>query len=131
MDDDFNTARAMGILFEAVRNLNRRIDQQGAENACLSPEGRAGIGDMIKIGNVLGLMAETPENYFQARKQAVIESQEIDPQWVEEKIRQRADARKAKDFALADQIRDQLQALNIILEDRPEGTIWKHGDGKT
>jgi cysteinyl-tRNA synthetase len=86
---------------------------------------------MIKIGNVLGLMAETPENYFQARKQAVIESQEIDPQWVEEKIRQRADARKAKDFALADQIRDQLQALNIILEDRPEGTIWKHGDGKT
>lgn len=131
MDDDFNTARAMGILFEAVRNLNRRIDQQGAQNACLSPEGRAGIGDMIKIGNVLGLMAETPENYFQARKQAVIESQEIDPQWVEEKIRQRADARKAKDFALADQIRDQLQALNIILEDRPEGTIWKHGDGKT
>ncbi len=131
MDDDFNTARAMGLLFEAVRSLNRQIDEQGAGSACLSPGGRARIADMLRIGDVLGLMEDSPARYFQMRKQAVLDSQEIDPEWIEEKIRQRKDARKAKDFALADQIRDELQALHITLEDRPEGTIWKHGDGKT
>jgi cysteinyl-tRNA synthetase len=131
MDDDFNTARGMGLLFEAVRDLNRQIDAKATAAACRSPEGFARINDMLRIGQTLGIMAESPEQYFQQRKQAVLESRRIDPEWIQARIRERVDARKSRDFARADQIRDELKACNIILEDRPEGTIWKHGDGKT
>ncbi|MBS0012460.1 MAG: cysteine--tRNA ligase [Desulfobacterales bacterium] len=130
MDDDFNTARGMGLLFEAVRELNRQIDEKGAARACQSPEGLGRIKDMLGIGQIFGLMAQTPQQYFQQCKKAVLKDQQIDAQWIEDQICQRTQARKAKDFSLADRIRDDLKARNIILEDRPDGTIWKHGDGK-
>jgi cysteinyl-tRNA synthetase len=85
---------------------------------------------MLRIGQIIGLMAETPQQYFQQRKNAVLKDQQIDAQWIEDQIGQRTRARREKDFALADRIRDDLKARNIILEDRPDGTIWKHGDGK-
>jgi cysteinyl-tRNA synthetase len=130
MDDDFNTARGMGLLFEAVRELNRQIDEKGAPEAFQNPEVLGRLKDMLRIGQIIGLMAETPQQYFQQRKNAVLKDQQIDAQWIEDQIGQRTRARREKDFALADRIRDDLKARNIILEDRPDGTIWKHGDGK-
>ncbi|MCF8037444.1 MAG: cysteine--tRNA ligase [Desulfobacteraceae bacterium] len=131
MDDDFNTARGIGVLFEAVRSLNREIDRQGADAVACQPAQFSRIMDIMGIGRVLGIMAEAPEQYFARQKQAVLASQDIDEEWIQEKIHERAEARKAKDFARADRIRDELKGHNIILEDRPEGTIWKHGYGKT
>ena len=130
MDDDFNTARGMGLLFEAVRELNRQIDEKGAPEAFQNPEVLGRLKDMLRIGQIIGLMAENPQQYFQQRKNAVLKDQQIDAQWIEDQIGQRTRARREKDFALADRIRDDLKARNIILEDRPDGTIWKHGDGK-
>lgn len=131
MDDDFNTARGIGILFEAVRLLNRKIDEQG-QDAVAGGEGDLRlVTDIISIGKVMGLMSDDPRLYFERRKQAVLQTCGIDEHWISEKIRERTEARKARDFARADAIRDELSQLNIVLEDRPEGTIWKHGDGKT
>ncbi len=129
MDDDFNTARGIGILFEAVRVLNRRIDEQGPAAVVSNPKYFGEIMDMLRIGDVLGIMAENPQRYFERCREALLESRGIDPDWIESKIKERAEARKQKDFARADAIRDELKASNIVLEDRPEGTIWKHGDG--
>lgn len=130
MDDDFNTARGMGILFEAVRLLNRRIDEQGHDAVAGGKGDLNLVTDILRIGKVMGLMSEDPRLYFERRKQAVLQTGGIDEDWISGKIRERTEARKARDFARADEIRDELRQLNIVLEDRPEGTIWKHGDGK-
>ncbi|MFO7930051.1 MAG: cysteine--tRNA ligase [Thermodesulfobacteriota bacterium] len=130
MDDDFNTARGMGILFEAVRLLNRRIDEQGHDAVAGGKGDLNLVTDILRIGKVMGLMSEDPRLYFERRKQAVLQTGGIDEDWISGKIRERTEARKARDFARADEIRDELRQLNIVLEDRPDGTIWKHGDGK-
>ncbi|MCF8024470.1 MAG: cysteine--tRNA ligase [Desulfobacteraceae bacterium] len=130
MDDDFNTARGIGVLFEAVRLLNRELDERGSAAVVDDTEGLCTIRDMMRIGDVLGIMAQNPGGYFEQHKEAVLESGGIDEDWIESRINERAEARKAKDFARADAIRDELKELNIVLEDRPEGTVWKHGDGK-
>ncbi|MFW5908343.1 MAG: cysteine--tRNA ligase [Desulfosalsimonas sp.] len=130
MDDDFNTAKGIGILFEAVRRLNRAIDEKGPGEVLRDPVEADRICDLLAIGGVLGIMTDEPHVYFENKKQAVLESGGIDKDWIEEKIKERTEARSAKDFAKADAIRDELGQHNIVLEDRPEGTIWKRGDGK-
>ncbi|MFW5958050.1 MAG: cysteine--tRNA ligase [Desulfosalsimonas sp.] len=130
MDDDFNTARGIGIMFEAVRILNRAMDEKGLSEVMRDPRETGRIADLLRIGRVLGIMVEDPHSYFEKQKEAVLEAGGIDRDWIEGKIRERAEARKAKDFARADAIRDELSRYNIVLEDRQDGTIWKHGDGK-
>ncbi len=126
MDDDFNTAKGLGILFEAVRKVNRLLDD--AEET-LSEDTRSTIGsvshDILKMGDILGVLTESPAAYFDRQRAEGIEKESIDPADIEKLIQARIDARKEKDWKTADRIRDQLAERNIILEDRPEGTIWK------
>lgn len=125
MDDDFNTAKAIGIFFDSIRKINRFLDadeatgRNGNRNAVIA-ESTAVIG----IGKILGIACQSPHDYF-SRKTKAVESQGIDPAWIEEMIVQRTAARKARDFAAADRIRKELESKNILLEDRPDGTIWK------
>ncbi len=81
--------------------------------------------NIMKMANILGLMAESPGTYFQQKKEKVIDKASIDADTIEALILDRKDARKAKDFKKADEIRDQLKEMNIEIEDRPEGTVWK------
>lgn len=125
MDDDFNTAQGMGVLFDAVRQANRMLDD--------SPEDRAAqekihaiCQDMRNIGNVLGLLSETPARYFEKQREAALEQESVNSQTVEKLVKEREAAREAKDFQTADRIRDQLKAMHIQLEDRPDGTIWRY-----
>jgi cysteinyl-tRNA synthetase len=126
MDDDFNTALGIGILFEAVRNINRLLD---AEKDPLPENIRNDIdtarNDILKMGKILGILAESPAVYFEKRKTEGLLKESIDPAAVERLIQARKNARGAKDWETADRIRHQLEEWNIILEDRPEGTIWK------
>ena len=105
MDDDFNTADAMGVLFSMVREINTMISA-GAGKAALEAATKA----FDELTWVLGLVYN--------RKTDDLDSE------VEALIQQRTDARKAKDFATADAIRDKLKDMGIILEDTPQGVKW-------
>ncbi|NVM56964.1 MAG: cysteine--tRNA ligase, partial [Desulfobacterales bacterium] len=81
--------------------------------------------DMMRLGGVLGIGSEAPSHFFEHKKGRALQREAIDQALVERLIAERAQARRQKDWARADQIRQQLAAMNVVLEDRPEGTIWK------
>ncbi|MDO6806028.1 cysteine--tRNA ligase, partial [Wenyingzhuangia sp. 1_MG-2023] len=74
-------------------------------------------GQLRYLGSVLGCLQSEPKDFFQAGA-----GDEAD--WIETMIQQRLDAKKAKDFAAADAVRDTLAAKGIVLKDGPEGTTW-------
>jgi cysteinyl-tRNA synthetase len=120
MDDDLNTAGALGLLFEKVRDINRHIDSStpdGGFKSQLAKERR----DLLECGQVLGLLQQKPSQFFQeiAKEPSVIDTGEI-----ERMIQERDGARKAKDWNRADAIRDELASKGIVLEDDPTGTKW-------
>lgn len=99
--DDLNTPRALAALFEMSKSTS---DVQGRAK-------------LIKAANLLGLLSGDPEDWFHG--------DDVDTAKVEALIAQRADARKAKDFAAADSARDELTAMGVTIEDTPNGTIWR------
>ena len=120
MDDDFNTAVAIASLFDYVRVVNKYIDQHQLE--AKKPEAElATLAAMMltlrELTSVLGLFLEAPQASGGADEALVNGLMEL-------VIEIRANARKAKDFATADLVRDRLGALEIVLEDRPDGTGW-------
>jgi cysteinyl-tRNA synthetase len=128
MDDDFNTAQGIGILFEMIRNVNRILDEaEGDLSDEKKGEIQAAYDVLSRMGRILGVLNTSTETYFSSKKQQGLEDASIDATWVEKMIQARADARKSKDWKRADEIRDELEKKNILLEDRPDGTIWKVG----
>lgn len=107
MDDDFNTPEAIAAMFDLVRAVNKA---SGAEQAALA-------GQLRFLGGVLGCLQSDPQAFLQAGA-----GDEAD--WIESMIVKRAEAKKAKDFATADAVRDELLAKGIVLRDGPEGTTW-------
>lgn len=106
MDDDFNTADAITAIFDFVKFLNTNTDENSSK-AYLT-----GLHDSLwRLADVLGLILDREE-------------ENLDDE-IEELILERQDARKNKDFAKADEIRDKLLAMGIVLEDTREGVKWK------
>jgi len=118
MDDDFNTAIAMASLFDFVRVVNKFIDQHGLE----AKKPAAALATLVltlrELTGVLGLFLEPP------RKAAAGADDGLVDKLMALVIEIRANARKAKDFATADLVRNKLGAAGIVLEDRPDGTGW-------
>jgi len=102
MDEDFNTALAMSVLFELAGEVNR------SKSPALARQLRA-------LGGVLGLLQRDPKTFFQGDADAGIEAL----------VAQRAAAKKAKNFAEADGIRKELLDQGIVLEDSASGTTWR------
>ncbi|MEA3429492.1 MAG: cysteine--tRNA ligase, partial [Thermodesulfobacteriota bacterium] len=137
MDDDFNTALGIAVLFEAVRNMNhlldelqKRVHSQKLQNKNsfsqdVEDKLRSGRADILKMGGILGILNESPEDYFAKKRSTGLEKKSIDPEFIDKMIKERIEDRKAKNWARADQIRQKLNEMNIIIEDRPEGTIWR------
>jgi len=126
MDDDFNTATAVGVLFEAVKGLNRQLDQRAGRPPAPEKERiTAARRTILEMGAVLGILLETPETYFAQKKSAGVERTDIDPAEIEALIAERSAARAAKKWQKADAIRDKLARMKVIIEDRPDGTVWK------
>ncbi|ABI57154.1 cysteinyl-tRNA synthetase [Alkalilimnicola ehrlichii MLHE-1] len=114
MDDDFNTPEALAVLFELAREVNRL--RQGDDDA-----GAAAPGALLRVlGGVLGLLQDDPERFLRGGDAGGDEDAEIDAL-----VARRTEARKNRDFAEADRIRDELAERGIILEDGPQGTTWR------
>ncbi|HID30063.1 MAG TPA: cysteine--tRNA ligase, partial [Desulfobacterales bacterium] len=126
MNDDFNTARGIGLVFETVRKLNRLMDgidgKADQDNQAALMSMRA---DLMRIGGVLGILTETASQFFERKKADVLRRKGIDIAVVERLIGERARARQEKDWAAADRIRDELFAMGILIEDRAKDTTWK------
>lgn len=124
MDDDFNTARGIGILFNAVKEVNRILDKE-PDGAGMDSALALICNDMRKMGSILGILTTSSETYFSDKKQAAVTSEAVDPEQIEKLIEERVAARKDKNWSRADEIRSQLEKMNVVLEDRQDGTIWK------
>jgi cysteinyl-tRNA synthetase len=107
MDDDFNTAKALGHLFELARAVNRTAE--GGDQV----QARAGARAVVRLGNVLGIFTSGPK---------------AEEEWSPEimvLVGQREEARKAKDWSRADELRDELLARGVLVEDSAEGSRLK------
>ncbi len=112
MSDDFNTPEALPVLFEVAKELNR-VKDSDAETA-------AELAFVLKsLGDVLGLIQQAPEAFLQGAGQ----SDEVAE--IEALIAQRNQARADKNWALADEARDKLTAMGVVLEDGAGGTTWR------
>ena len=126
MDDDFNTAQGIGILFDAVRRLNRQLDEStGATVASSAPDLVPDRDDLLRIARILGILNAAPADYFEKKKMHLLAKKKIDPAEIDRLIAERYQARQTKDWDRADAIRKTLEQMNVVLEDRPDGTVWK------
>ncbi len=127
MDDDFNTALAIGHIYELVREINRYLDSKpsGEEVRMLLQDS---LNEIKKAAGVLNVFNRSPKEWYVS----LMKTREIPftEEEIEEKIRKRKEAREQKDWSDADSIRDELMEFNVVLEDRPDETVWKVKVGK-
>ncbi len=127
MDDDFNTAGAFGALSDAFTLLNELCDMAAAKkkdrNALAMSIGRA-REELLDVTAVLGLLGENPESWLKADESRQTAQKGIDPDEVDRLLAERNEARKSRDFARADAIRDELAAKGVSIKDTPQGTEW-------
>ena len=117
MDDDFNTAEALAVLFDVTRELNRQKNDQ-------SDEAGQTAALLIQLSELLGLLSDDPESFL---KGGTGERDGLDDDAIDKLIAQRNQAKADKNWADADRIRNELQEMGIVLEDSPQGTIWRRG----
>lgn len=112
MDDDFNTPGALAVLFELAREINKlKTEDQSKANVLASR--------LKQLAGVLGLLEQDPEAFLQGN------AADDEVSKIEALIKQRNDARAAKDWAAADAARDALKAMGVVLEDGAGGTTWR------
>lgn len=108
MDDDFNTPEAIAALFELVNEVNKTRD--------------LGLAALLKsLAGILGLLQRDPETFLQGARS----NNGITAEQIENMIAQRNEAKQIKNYAVADELRKNLQAQGILLEDTAQGTIWR------
>lgn len=113
MDDDFNTAEAFGVLFELVTEINK----QKGENMDLANQ----LGKLlVRLGGILGILQSSPADFLRGD-----ELIEIDAATIDQLIAEREKARVEKNWALADEIRDQLTTMKVVVEDGANGSSWR------
>jgi cysteinyl-tRNA synthetase len=123
MDDDLNTAGAIGLVFEKVKEMNRFMDDLGskADNKALVPLKHDRLL-LFKVAGVLGILNEVPEEFFRKISQP---AEALEIRDVEKMIEERSRARAEKKWQEADEIRDRLKEMGVVLEDGPNGTTWR------
>ncbi|MFW1678508.1 cysteine--tRNA ligase [Pontibacter sp. JAM-7] len=113
MDDDFNTPKAVAVLFDLVNELNRAKRDKAPEAATLALK-------LTQLGGVLGLLQQDPAAFLQGEAK----EGELSPEQIEGLIADRAAAKANKDYAEADRIRQSLTEQGVVLKDSREGTTW-------
>ncbi len=105
LDDDFNSPKAISIIFELISELNKSSNENLAN-------------EIYSVLKVIGLMAIPQEEFF-------IKSSKIDQDHIEKLVEKRMQAKKQKDYQKADELRNEIDSLGVILEDTPDGTVWR------
>jgi cysteinyl-tRNA synthetase len=126
MDDDFNSARALALLYELARAANRfgnnpKWRKRGGSMA------RQALAAYALSARVLGIGGMQPDAWFNEVKTKRLAASGNDATAIEARIQARADARAGRDWAASDRLRDELAALGVVLMDGPTGTTWRMG----
>ena len=118
LSDDLNISQALAVIDEMVQNSNEKLDSNPKDKGIKKET----FSNIALIYEVLGIGGEIPHIYFQ---QGIDEETKAR---IEKLIAQRSEAKKAKDFATSDAIRDQLTEMGIQIMDTPEGTVWEKSE---
>ncbi len=129
MNDNFNTAVAISLCGEAARSINDLTALKAKEVKKL---GETSVwrtlsdlnSGLLEIGHTLGLFQEEPSRFLESFRTHELKKRNIERSWIEERIVRRSEAKAARDFATADAVRQELDALGIELRDMPGLTVW-------
>ena len=125
MDDDFNTVAALANLYSIFRFANSIIKAAKKNNRKETANSLAKILKNIKeVYGILGMFGQNPEEFMAEMKSKYIKKLDIDEDYINTKVQERAEAKKVKDFETADSIRTELDSKGIILSDTAQGTTW-------
>ena len=112
----FNTPRALALIFDEARALNRSLDEK-------KPKGSAARAAALRsMCDALGLLHE---GYFARKKERWLKKGIVNREEIESQIARRDGARRDKNWPEADRIREHLRELGVLIEDTPGGTVWK------
>ncbi|MBI1450472.1 MULTISPECIES: cysteine--tRNA ligase [Acinetobacter] len=120
MRDDFNTAEAIAVLFEINKALNTAVKEENATQAEIY------YATLRHLTNVLGLVQYNVDEFL--KSDIGQEALGLSEEQIADLIQQRVDAKKAKEFARADEIRQSLLDQGVVLEDTRQGTVWRRAD---
>jgi cysteinyl-tRNA synthetase len=125
MDDDFNTARALGSIFEAARLLNTYTSEKGFK---ATPHAmfalKAAEDKLIEFCGVFGILKEDPDAFFEKSRAMEMQKRGLNVKIIEGLITERNEARAATDWKKADEKRALLAEMGIVLKDTAAGTTW-------
>ncbi|MDQ2075681.1 cysteine--tRNA ligase [Marinimicrobium sp. ABcell2] len=113
MNDDFNTRQALAVMYDLVREVNSIADAQPEQAHAL-------VGELKAMAGILGILQEDPQSFLHAGAADAISAEHI-----ERLVAERAQAKKDKQYARADEIRASLLEQGVVLEDSPAGTQWR------
>ena len=124
LDDDFNSARALGCLFELARAVNRFAGHKKARKRG-GPLVKPALAAFELVSRTIGLMQMPIETFHAEVKSKRLSAMGLTQDQVEALIQERATARAAKDWAAADALRGELEAMNIVVMDGVDGAVWR------
>jgi cysteinyl-tRNA synthetase len=126
MDDDFNTPGALAALSALFGEMNELLDHPPVPDRAMVMRTLAASRALVPaMGAVLGILGSPPATWLERRRDRLVRQRGLDRERIEALLAERGAARKAKDFARADAIRDELLGLGVELRDGPTGTLWK------
>ena len=129
MDDDFNTGEVMASVFEVVRAFNALNLQKKAKDTNSKPTAEAFLSWMKKYGDLMALFGQVPSKFLLELDDILIADRKLDKAKIEELVAKRNEAREDKDWAAADQFRDELSAMGIELQDGNLDRQWSVSKG--
>ncbi|HMK65331.1 MAG TPA: cysteine--tRNA ligase [Thermodesulfobacteriota bacterium] len=125
LDDDFNTAQAIGYMYDLMRQINRILDALRPKDWQGLAEPLAKAARLLKeFGQILGILTQAPADFLDQEKARLLSKKGLTTKWVDDLIARRNQARGEKNWSQADEIRDRLTEQNILLKDTPQGTAW-------
>ncbi len=128
MDDDFNTPKGLAIMFEASRAINRIHTESGGDKDKIpAPDLLRKAGNELAgwARDVFGILNENPQDFLEKTRRSGTDELGITEDQIRQLLDERSEARKTRNFKLADEIRDKLLEKGILIEDGPEGSTWR------